>query len=136
MQTICDTDYWMRAGLYATVHTIPHALSTFRYHPGSKTLYLEHMKGSELIRAYNNLYAHGDLPATVLSIKGRAYSFCYLEAARYAYRLGERQLCWHHLGQSSVSQLATCWRQASLRRDSKCLRQTPYRFDSQQATSH
>lgn len=111
MQTICDTDYWLRAGLVAKVRTLPNELSTFRYHPGSKTLHLEYTKGDELIRAYNNLYSQSDLIPSVMSVKERAYSFCYLEAAYYTCRSGERQLCWHYLTKS----LRTCWRCMSLR---------------------
>lgn len=111
MQTICDTDYWLRAGLVAKVHTFQNELSTFRYHPESKTVNLEQIKGIELIRAYDNLYALMDIPPTVLSIKEQAYCFCYLEAAYYANRSGEKQLCWYYLTKS----LQVGWRYANFR---------------------
>lgn len=97
MNTICDTEYWIRAGLHAKVHTDSQAISTFRYHPGSKTMKLEQMKGPELIQAYNKLFARRDLPPTVLRIRRRAFSFCYLEAARYAARAGDVKSCWKYL---------------------------------------
>jgi hypothetical protein len=111
MQTICDTDYWLRVGLYAKVHTFPNELSTFRYYPGSKTVNSELIKADELIRAYNNLFSQSDLPPSVMSVKERAYGFCYLEAAHYACRSGKKQLCWHYLKQS----LRLNWRYISLR---------------------
>jgi glycosyltransferase involved in cell wall biosynthesis len=97
MNMICDTDYWMRAGLNAKVHTIPQEISTFRLHTGSKTLKLEATKADELIRAYDKLFTREDLPAAVRRLRRRAYSFCYLEAARYAVRSGDKRLAWSYL---------------------------------------
>jgi glycosyltransferase involved in cell wall biosynthesis len=97
MNMICDTDYWMRAGLHAKVHTIPQEISTFRLHKGSKTLKLEPTKANELIHAYNNLFTQRDLPAEILKVEGHAFSFCYLEAARYALRCSDKKMCWRYL---------------------------------------
>lgn len=97
MSTICDTEYWIRAGVGAKVHTFPQPISTFRYHLECKTIKLAQMKGPELIRAYDRLFARDNLPPQVQKIRQRAYSFCYLEAARYACRTGDSKMSWHYL---------------------------------------
>jgi glycosyltransferase involved in cell wall biosynthesis len=97
MSVVGDTDLWIRAGSYTKIYTIPETVSTFRYHADCITWRLEKLKGPELIRAYDKLYGQADLPPSVLKIKNRVYSFCYLDAARYACRAGDRRMCWHYL---------------------------------------
>jgi len=97
MNMICDTEYWMRAGLNAKVHTTTQEISTFRVHAECKTLKFEPTKAHELIRAYDKLFTQRNLPSAVQQVKRRAYSFCYLEAARYALRTSDERACWRYL---------------------------------------